>query len=137
MFNIKNKKGLSEIIAIVIFIVLTMISVSLVFASVKTLLEKPEVQISPFVSCTQILQIPPKIGNVIYNEETGDVEVTVKRHSADDYTNSFDFVLKTPIESNKYACGPSCGGVCNIQNPGESKIFYFAVNKENIPEEIT
>ena len=132
-----NNKGLSQIVAIVFFILLSIISATLLYSSVRIWLDKPQETLSPFVSCVEILKIPPEIEKSIYNKETNNIEVTIKRHPADDYTNSFEFILKSDSEASIFNCGPSCGGSCNLQNPGESKTFFFLVDKENIPQETT
>jgi hypothetical protein len=134
--KLKSRKGLSEIVGATILILLVVLSASLIFISINSLLEKPGLQAAPFASCIQIQEISPELLSVRYNSETKDIEATIKRHVADDYSQSFDFLLQGKSKSDKYTCGLTCGGTCNIQNPGETKTFYFAVNQE-IPEKIT
>jgi len=119
-----NKKGLSNVIATVIFIVLILASIALIVPSIFALVKQPGEQLSPFVSCTKMQASPSTIESARYNAESGNLEVTVKR-SAINEINSFTFVLQGSIESERFDCGPTCGGSCNLQSPGEEKTFHF------------
>ena len=135
MSNIKqNKKGLSQIITMVIFILLSISAVALLIPAVKNLAQQPGEQLSPFISCIQLQQSPSTIQSATYIEQGGEnyLAITVKRSPIHEI-ESFDFILETETKSQRLKCGPSCGGSCNIQGLNQEKIFYFDIdNIQNI-----
>ena len=127
--TIKNKKGLSDVVATVIFISLIIASISLFVPSVIKLAKSPGEQLSPFASCIEMQTSPSTIENARYNEQTGTLEVTVQRSPINEL-QSFTFILQKDTGSSSFTCGPTCGGACNMQNPGQEKTFYFS--EENV-----
>ena len=131
MSNIKqNKKGLSQIIAMVIFILLSISAIGILIPSIRNIAQAPEEPLLSVTSCIQLQQSPSTIESTRYNE--GILEIVVKRSSINEI-ESFDFVLETESQSSRFKCGPSCGGACNIQSPGQEKTFYFEIqNIQNV-----
>jgi hypothetical protein len=127
----RNKKGLSQIIATVIFIVLSISAIALLFPAVKNLTERAGAELSPIASCIQMQQSRSTIQGVTYIEKDGEnyLTITVKRSPIHEI-ESFDFILETETESQRFRCGLHCGGACNIQGPNQEKTFYFDI--ENV-----
>ena len=118
MFNL-NKKGLSQMIGTIALVTLAIISVSLLFLSIRTHLEP---SYSPEYSCLQLeLNSPLSITKSCFNEQTQDTEVTIQRSKSQFLINSIEFSIdEIPISS----CNSVCGS-CLIQNEETLKTYYF------------
>jgi len=130
MFNrimkLKNKKGLSEVIAISIFILLAIISLSIVWASINNL----TAVLSP-IDCTQARIEQPIIGKgACYNSETKDVELILSRRTTSDIPiTSMEFTITfTNRENLNYDCGPATDcETATILKIGETKTYFFNI----------
>jgi hypothetical protein len=123
-----NKKGLSQIVTMVIFIVMVMASIALIGGAVLKLTDKTD--LAPFTNCLNLQRNPSTIQTVDFKE--GFLEVNVKRSIDEIY--SLDFILETPRGSERYSCSQSCGGHCNLQGPNQEKTFYFPTQEGEVTE---
>ena len=133
----KNKKGLSQIIAVVILIMLSMASVSILFPVVRDIASSPEKQLAPLVSCLDIQASSPEIKSAVFDDETGELEIRIEKTAVDDYTTSFDFIVSSNQDSERFTCGEFICDQCVIQNSGETKTFYLKTSPGFNAEEVT
>ena len=114
----QNLRGLSNIIAITLIILLTTVAVALLFTSI----DKFTNLLSPEFSCLELqVETPITIREACFNQTTQETEITLTRDLQDVFLSEIDFTL----DSEQYACGPSCGGNCHILESGNTKTYYF------------
>ena len=119
-----NKKALSEIVANILMILLSITLIALVSSSIFSLVKNPN--LSPGTSCP-IIQFnqPIKIDSVCYNEEKQEVELTLSRNSDEKIKiESLKFIISDNSASESFSCSSSCGN-CEILNNGEKKTYYI------------
>ncbi len=130
---IKNKKALSDIVAVVMIIALSVIAAGLVWAYIS-----PSISgLSPEFNClnAQIDQLL-KIENACFNTATGDVELTISRTLNPSYNiNNIEFsIINQDGSVDNYYCGQGCNGA-EILSPGSIKTYYFTSSNSQ-PTEI-
>ena len=126
MFSAVNNKALSEVIAVAFMILLAILSIVIVWASVRPIITN----LAPEVNCAETrIKMPIEIINACYNTETRDVEVKLMRKISDS-TNikTIEFTLSGKEDIN-YRCGQNCDSA-TILKPGQTKTYYFATNDE-------
>ena len=128
----KSKKAISQVIATVLMILLALIAVGTIWITTKNVVDK--VQYSPEIQCMEMTKNPTiRILKSCYNQETEDVEVTLKRAINDFEINKLNFV----IDSQKFCCGkPDCTD-CEILNPTQTKKYLFDFSEQPIPKKIS
>jgi hypothetical protein len=124
---IKNKKGLSQVIAVIIFILLVTISAGIIWASVKSL----TTTLSPEFDCTKAkIEQPLKINKACYNTEgpeTSDVKLTLERTFSNIEINRLDFTITFENQDSlNFFCGANCDAAA-ILKQGETENYYFEV----------
>jgi len=115
-----NKKGLSEVIAITIIILLGIIAVSAVYVAVY-----PIIDLSPEISCAELsLTFPQPIEakKACYNTATSQAELTIFRQT-DHEIKTINFLFST---GEKFYCGEDCSNV-RIPEEGETQTYYFSL----------
>jgi hypothetical protein len=121
-----NKKGVSQVIAIVLFILMSLSAIGILFGAVNNFLGKAENQLAPTFSCPILQANPSKIISADYNENQLLVEV---KRAFNEEVSFFDFILETNSgNTERFTCssGPQCNN-CFIQNIGQEKTFYFSL----------
>jgi hypothetical protein len=124
-----NNKGISQVVAIILIVGMTLVALSLLGTFLFDLFEKTETQLAPVVSC---LTLQSKIVSACSSD--GNLELEVLREISDDEISSFKFLIESSGKRESIYCGKDCGS-CNIQGIGQTKKFYF--NSEYVPGEIT
>ena len=123
--KIQNKKALSEIVSIVLFILMAITALGIVWSATKPLLISP----TYVFSCTEAkINQPLTINKVCYNSEKNDVELTLTRKISDTtQITSLDFTITFSEGDNiNYYCGKDCEDA-TILKPGEIKTYFFRI----------
>ena len=124
----KNKKALSNIIASLILILLSIVAVSMLWTTFNNFATR--IQMSPEINCFDIkIQPPIKINSACYNEERKQLEVELKRNLEELQINSLELITET----EEWKCSSACGN-CIILNTGETKTYFL--DEETKPKEI-
>jgi hypothetical protein len=116
-----NKKGISQIVTIVLFIVMLMASIALIASAILSLTKETTDRLAPVTNCLDLQRSPPTIESAAISE--GFLEVSVKRKL--NKISSLDFIIETSSGTERYTCGYSCGGHCILQGANQEKTFYF------------
>ena len=124
-----NNKGISQVVAIILIVGMTLVALSLLGTFLFELLENTETQLAPVVSC---LTLQSQLVSACSSEEG--LEIEVRRGISDDKISSFKFSIESSGKGESIYCGDGCGS-CNIQEIGQTKKFYF--NLEYVSEKIT
>lgn len=127
-----NKKGISEVVAVVFIVFISIIAISILFVSIRQL-----VDFSPQLSCTQ-LQIKQvfEIKDACFDADNNKVITTLKRSLDDTEILSIEYAISSETDRFEFSCGFSCGG-CFIQDPGSTKTFYLdVIGIQGIPESL-
>ena len=126
----RNIKALSEVIGIVLMVVITISLVAIASITIKSLIK--QASLSPEISCID-LQIKNvlSIKKACYNEATKDVELLLKKSSAETEINDLKFIIAKG-ESKTFSCS-NCNN-CIPPKSEEIKTYYFQF--EETPEEI-
>ncbi len=125
-----NKKGLSDTVATLLIIFLSVIAVILVASYVNKLVKSPS--LSPEMSCFNLqLNTPIIIDNACYNLSTKDAEVTLKRSSDEMPIESLDFALSSNYSSSNWHCGRECQN-CKLLDYGKKTYYFNSENKPNL-----
>jgi len=114
-----NKKAMSQVIAVLLIVLLSLIAVTTVWGVFKSITERT--QLAPEFECTQLsANMPIRITDACYNPLTQDAEITLSRKLDTLDIKKINFI----IGSNTWCCGlPECSQ-CQILETGE-KIYYF------------
>ena len=116
---IQNKKGLSEVIATLIMIMLSLIAISMVWITVQSLTKK--IQFSPEISCLDIqTKMPLQISSACYNSETKETQFTIERNLEN--INIENLYFQT---NYKWCCGLNCPN-CKILDKGTTKTYFLS-----------
>ena len=128
-----SKKAISELVATVIMITLAIASASIVSYFVIPMLSQ-SVTLSPTVSCIELkTNSPINIEKSCYNQETKEIELTIKRTMSSINVSEISFIFRTNSNIKTFKCSESCRG-CKILNPGSEKKYFFDFTefKENV-----
>jgi hypothetical protein len=132
-FNLNNKRGFADIVAMVFVILISISSIFLLIGIVGNISKE---QLSPALECNSYQALPPVkiLQSCISNE--GEVQVTLNRNFETIKISKLNFALNSGTESTKYECGLSCGENCIILNPGETKKYYFTLPSSTSPDKL-
>ena len=122
-----NKKGLSDLLAVVLMIGMSAVALTLLGTFLFGLSEQTA-QFAPAVSC---FEMNSKIESVCYKEQ--ELQIELKRGIGDEGINSFEFSIESSGNSNSYFCGEECS--CIIPKIGETKILNYGF--PTMPEKVT
>lgn len=123
-----NKRGLSEIVTVVLILTLTILAVTILASVVIKIAKAPK--LSPEYNCLDV-----KIKNLVtiesscYNQNTQDIQVSLKRNLQNLEIKNIGFI----INNQEYICGNFCGN-CNIVSNGNSETYYIFQSER--PEDI-
>jgi hypothetical protein len=119
LLNFKRKRGEVNVLTMVLFILLSILAVSLLYLAILTLTPS----LSPTNSCADLSRISPiSIEKACYNQNSGDFEIIVNRYGNVDF-KSIEFMIKGSSES-LWKCGDDCNS-CKVLENGVSKIYYL------------
>ena len=125
MSGINSKKGISNIIATLIIISVTLLVAGILFIAVRNLIE---IKLSPPDLC---LEETLKIKNACYNQETKDLEITLTKIPGKKITK-IDFIVEFEKDSSLFSCYENCDN-CKILKHG-TKTYY--IQTEETPKKI-
>ncbi len=131
--NIKNKRGLSEIVALVLVMLITILAVTILAGVLIRIAKAP--QLSPQYNCLQeSIKQSLEVQSTCYNPQTKDVQVKIKRSLQNSEVQSINFILKDQIISKEFQCGNFCGS-CQIVQQGNIQTYY--IYSAEMPEEVS
>jgi hypothetical protein len=124
-----NKKALSNIVSTTLLILLSVITVSLVWYFVINTI-KPA--LSPQNSCfDETIKSIIKIESACLNSSSENIEILLSRSFDNVPLNNLNFIINNVQSSHSWTCSPSCGS-CPLIEKGETKKYYFdSLNLEN------
>ena len=129
--RMKNKKALSQILAISIFIILVFVSLAIILSSIKQIPEKLAPEFSCFELQTQISK-PLTIKKACYNSQ--DVELTLTRSPNSIKINTIDFSISFDNKDTlNYYCGANCENAI-ILKEGDTITYFFDVGEGANPK---
>ena len=127
-----NKKGLSDIIAVVMVIGMSIAVLALLGTFLFNLVGETA-QLAPAVSC---FEMTSKIESVCYDDSNSDLQIKLRRGLSDEGIFSFKFSIESAGNADLYYCGEQCGEQCTIPGIGETKILNLNL-QASTPEKIT
>ena len=126
-----NKKAISNLLASVSLVLLTIFAVAAVGVAFNKIISAPT--FSPELSCLELQSnLPIKMKSACFNEQTQKVEVTLQRSLKEFEIPVLNFKLSSKTESSAWVCKPDCCD-CDIVVPGATKTYYLEL--ENLPEQ--
>lgn len=140
MEQIKNKKGLSNVIVAVLLILIAVVAVSLIWIilnDVLHIINKVSLSPSSFKNCLDMqTENTIKIEKACYNVQTEDIEITLLRQSSQAIIDNLNFLIG--VDSGdviKYTCSSNCNN-CEILSEAQNKIYYISPGKEQMPKTV-
>ncbi len=127
-----NKRGVTNIIVAGFLILVSVASISILWAIVSKLTD--EAQLSPAFSCAEWqIEAPMNIDGACYRSSTNDLEITVSRNK--DILDIYTLGLVVQLDDRKIQaeCGESCG-FCTILPPKSTKTYYIAIDSEELAQ---
>ncbi len=125
-----NRRGVSNLVAAVVLILVGIVSVTIVFISLNSFAAK----LSPQLSCTELeIKNSLRIESACYNSLSNEIEIIVDRGIQDDVSI---VRLEFTGAGLDWLCGGSCSSDCNVLETGSSKKYYLSLEGRSLPEEI-
>ena len=132
----KNKKAISNIMATMFLVLLTIMAVGVLWGFVKTTIDK--VDLSPEIDCLELkTKSSIQIKKACYNPTTSETKIILERALTGLEINNMEFLISSNTNTNKYECGLSCGNGCTILHDGETKTYLFSSTGKNIEATIS
>lgn len=125
-----NKKGLSQIISVMLIIGLSLASISVLWVTIKEL-TNPDILLSEQTCLDYKINQPFSIIKACYNESSKELELNLEK-KFDSEIKNIEFVVYDSQESSKYKCGESCN---NCKLPSTKRIYYFSLEQQ--PEKVS
>ncbi len=117
-----NKKGMVEVVSIMIIILMVISAISLFFAGY---VKNSAINLSPQISCTELrISQPVKIESVCFNSQSGEVKISIHRSLDSSSLNSIKFSLTQDNINEEWECGSTCG-TCKILSSGSTATYYL------------
>ena len=126
-----NNRGVSEIIVIVIFIVLTLFSLGVLINYLKSNTET--VLLGPKQCLDFQTYSPIEIKDACQNGDN--LEVTLSRQGKEDFY-SVDFAVEFENKVETWTCCETCPN-CQVQEQGSKKYFLDLSSESQIPKKLT
>ncbi|MFH1585243.1 MAG: hypothetical protein ABIB79_00565 [archaeon] len=126
------KKGLSTVIANILLVLLGLISISLLFTTINTLIEKTseQIEMSP-IECIEFQGNPPiKIQKACYNSQSEELEINLLKNTNVGVKN-LDFIIQSKDETLIYGCGDCCRA-CDIVQSGTKNYYINTKRPESV-----
>tara|TARA_Y100000310_G_scaffold331853_1_gene406241 strand:- start:1356 stop:1787 length:432 start_codon:yes stop_codon:yes gene_type:complete len=115
---IQNKKGLSNLVATVLIILLSLTAIATLSTQIISLINSPS--LSPETSCPVLASKNIiEIIKACYNTETSETEIILTRNNKNILISSLNFLL----DEESFSCNNACG-TCEILEQGTEK-YYF------------
>jgi hypothetical protein len=119
-----NIKAVSDLIATVLMITLSIMAASIVSYFVIPLVSQ-SANLSPAVSCIELKTSPPiNVEKACFNKNSKEIELKLKRSMSESFISEMSFILKSDSDVRSFKCGENCKN-CNILNSGSEKTYYF------------
>ncbi len=118
-----NKKGLADIVAVSLLIMLSVAAVALVFGIVNNL----TVGLAPAFECTQNQLNGMRIESACVNEVEDVVEVVVHRPPRADGAQTLSFTVNSGTDEVNYACGGEVCGSCYVIEELMTNTYYLPI----------
>jgi hypothetical protein len=123
-----NKKALSSVVVATLLIVIGIAAITIVAVNINTFLKSSSTQLSPTINCIDLQSKSTiQITSACLNEDTSEIELTIKRSLSNSEISQLDFLLSSDISSQtaSYCCGlPDCES-CALLKEGEQKTYFF------------
>ncbi len=125
-----NRRGISNLVAAVVLILVGIVSVTIVFMSLNSFAAK----LSPQLSCTELeITNSLRIKSACYNSLSNEIEIVIDRGLQDDLSISR---LEFTGAGFNWLCGGACHSDCTVLDTGSSKKYYLSLEGRNLPEEV-
>ena len=123
MQSIKNLRGVADVVASVLLIIVVVAAVGLVAVFVIRAVGEPKY--SPLVSCIEMQTSDiVKIERACYNANSNEVEITLKRNFVETDISHLNFEVSSSEGGGAWVCGEFCVE-CFVLEPGIRKTYYF------------
>ncbi len=130
---INNKRGVSEIVPVVLLILISLSLVSIMFVYIMDYAKKP-LQLSP-QNCIDMQSNPPVvIDSACYHKFSSNVEVKLSRGVDNFVIDSLKLSVNEGDKSSSWSCSKNCN-TCIIPDKGTKKFYYVLSNSK--PESLT
>jgi|GEM_PF-2943009 len=117
-----NKRGLAEVVLIVLIIMLSIASITIFSAAFLT----PINQLSPEISCTEMkIEQILDLKKACFDSENNQIRVTIERSFDDIEINKINFRVASNQIQEEWCCGGSSCLQCLIQSPGATKTYIL------------
>ncbi|NCN98933.1 hypothetical protein COU62_04175 [Candidatus Pacearchaeota archaeon CG10_big_fil_rev_8_21_14_0_10_35_219] len=118
-----NKKGLAEVITVVLIITITLAAVAIFYASFMN----PVNQLSPAVDCaTKAFSSAVTVEKACYNPTTEEIEVQLIRKLQNVEITQIKFTATNEQDSESWGCGSAytCN-FCKVISSGQTKTYFL------------
>jgi len=120
-----GKKAISEVIATVFLITLSIAAASIIGYFIFPMVNQAT-NLAPTVSCIELKTSPIiTISNACFNEQTREIELTLKRDTKEITINTISFIVRSIDHVKSFKCGLDCSN-CNLLNKGTEKKYFFS-----------
>lgn len=122
----RNKLGLSSVVAVVLIIMLSVSALSILGIYIKELISSPS--LSPKIECLEYnSQEVLKIVSACYNQDNNEIVLGVQRKAG--YSiEKVNFVYSDDSNSRTWACSSDTCGGCKIPDEGKSKNYFLSLD---------
>jgi len=131
-----NKKAISDVIAEVLLISLSIAAIGIVSYFVMPMI-KNDTNLSPIISCIDLKSSPPlTIQDACFNQQTKDIELRITRATKDLSITDLLFSITSDNNAKSFICNSNCHN-CEIIQSGKVKTYYFNYPNFNTNAEIS
>ncbi len=127
---INNKRGVSEIVSVVLIILISISLVGIMFVYITDYASKP-LQLSPQNCINMQSNLPISIDSACYNKLNNNVELKLSRSIDNFVISSLKLSINEGGKSFSWSCSSTCN-TCIIPNVGEKKFYYVLANSKPI-----
>ena len=133
IIKIKDKKALSEVVAVLSLILISLAAISILWIIVKNL-TNPEILLAPKQCLDMQINPPYSIEKACYNETSKEAVIILKKTMQNYQINNLYFIMNSVEESLKWRCGSQCQN-CKLPITQTPKDFFISLN--NKPNSVT
>jgi len=120
-----NKKAISDVIATVLLISLSVAAVGIVSYFIMPMI-KEDTNLSPIVSCIDLKSSSPlTIQDACFNQQTNDIELKITRMAKELEITKLSFSITSNTNAKSFICKSDCKN-CKIIESGRVKTYYFS-----------
>src|SRR3989344_6590887 len=128
-----DKRGVSEIVSVVLLILISMSLVAIMFVYITDYASKP-LHLSPGDCINMQSNLPVSIDSACYNKFNNNIEVKLSRGLDNFVIDSLKLSVNEGSKSSSWSCSSTCN-TCIIPNTGEKKFYYVLASSK--PESLT